>query len=291
MLSTLIQQTANGLALGSIYALVAVGFTMVYGILFFINMPHGDMMMVGTYFALFLFLSGMPFIGMVIGGVIFTAILGITIELVAYRRLRRVRRLAPLLSAVGVSYFLSNGIQVVAGPMPKPFPNPFAGDVTIAGINLPNMILVSIITTAVLALSLEFFIHKTRIGTAIRAASQDLPITALMGLSINMLISLTFGISGSMAVVAGIMIGMRYGSVSPTIGFAFMLKAFAACVLGGIGNIRGAILGGLILGIVEVFAVAYISSAYRDAIAFMVLIAVLLIRPSGILGGRTDVAV
>jgi branched-chain amino acid transport system permease protein len=291
MFNYFFQQVANGLALGSIYALVAIGFTMVYGILFFINMPHGDMMMVGTYVALGLFLGGMPFIGIVIGGIIFTALLGMAIELLAYRRLRKARRLAPLLSAVGVSYTLSNGIQVTAGPMPKPFPKPFSGEIILSGVTIPAVIVITVVTTALLALVLELFIHKTKIGTAIRAASQDLPITALMGISINKIISLTFAISGSMSVVAGIMLGWRYGSVSPTIGFAFMMKAFAACVLGGIGNIRGAIVGSLILGLAEVFAVAYISSAYRDAIAFIVLIATLLIRPSGILGGRTDVAV
>jgi branched-chain amino acid transport system permease protein len=240
---------------------------------------------------LFLVISSVPFGVAVLLGVIFSALLGVATEFFAYRRLRRARRLAPLLSAVGLSYVFANTILVTAGPQPRRFGGPLVGTVAIGDISLPISVMAAIVVTAALAIGLELFIGKTRLGTAIRAASQDLSTTSLMGASLNVLISVTFAISGSLAVIGGIMLGWRYGSVSPNIGFAFMLKAFAACVLGGIGVIRGAILGGIVLGLVEVFAVAYVSSAYRDAIAFAILIATLLIRPSGILGGRTDVAV
>jgi branched-chain amino acid transport system permease protein len=285
------QQLANGIGLGSIYALVAIGFTMVYGILFFINLPHGDVLMVGTYFVLGLIIIGVPFIVSIIIAAIATAILGVVIEITCYRRLRRVRRLAPLLSAIGVSYILSNGLLITAGPRPKSFPQPLSGNITIGNVLIPNVIVLTVVLTAILSIALELFVYRTRLGTAIRAASQDLPTTVLMGINVNLLISLSFAISGVFACIGGTMLAWRYGSVSPSIGFSIMLKAFAACVLGGIGNIRGAIVGGLILGLVEVFAVGYISSALRDIISFAVLVIVLLIRPSGLLGGRTEVAV
>ncbi len=291
-INSLFQQFANGLALGSIYALIAVGFTMVYGILFFINLPHGDMMMVGTYVVAALIGTGIGLFISVIAGIVFTAILAVTIELLAYRRLRQARRVAPVLSAIGVSYVLANGIMVTAGPRPRPFPpSPFSGQLEIGGVAIPYTILITIAVTVIVAIVLELFIQNTRLGTAIRAASQDFRAASLVGINVNRVISTTFAISGALAVSGGVMLGWRYGNLSPHLGFAFMLKAFAACVLGGIGNIRGAILGGLILGMVEVFAVGYVSSAFRDIIAFSVLIVVLLIRPSGILGGRTDVAV
>jgi branched-chain amino acid transport system permease protein len=291
MLPDILQQVANGLALGSVYALIAVGFTMVYGILFFINLPHGDMMMVGTYVVLACLLLRMPFMLAVLAGLAFSAILGVTTEFFAYRRLRRARRLAPLLSAVGLSYVFANSIQVAAGPAPRRFETPVSGTVSLGPVTLPTSVIVIVATTAAIAIALEYFVNRTRLGTAIRAASQDLSAASLMGVNVNMIISLTFGISGMLAVAGGIMIGLRYGTVSPNIGFAFMLKAFAACVLGGIGKIRGAIIGGVVLGLAEVIAVAFVSSAYRDAIAFAILIATLLIRPTGILGGRSEVAV
>jgi branched-chain amino acid transport system permease protein len=199
--------------------------------------------------------------------------------------------LAPLLSAIGVSYILSNGLLITAGPRPKSFPQPLSGNITIGNVLIPNVIVLTVVLTAILSIALELFVYRTRLGTAIRAASQDLPTTVLMGINVNLLISLSFAISGVFACIGGTMLAWRYGSVSPSIGFSIMLKAFAACVLGGIGNIRGAIVGGLILGLVEVFAVGYISSALRDIISFAVLVIVLLIRPSGLLGGRTEVAV
>jgi len=290
MILTLFQQLANGLALGSVYALVAVGFTMVYGILFFINLPHGDVLMVGTYVALVLLSAGIPFLPTVVAAAIFTALLGVFIELSVYRRLRFARRLAPLLSAMGVSYVLSNGIMVLQGPQTRPFPAPLSGDISIVGVNVPIVILVTVATTVILAVALQLFIKRAALGIATRAASQDLPTTALMGVNVNLVISVTFAISGALALIGGVMLAWRYGSVSPTIGFAVMLKAFAACVLGGIGNIQGAMLGGFILGVAEVIGAAYISSAYTDAIAFLVLIATLLFKPSGLLGGRTEVA-
>lgn len=289
--NTLFQQIANGIALGSVYALIAVGFTMVYGVLFFVNLPHGDVMMVGTYVVLALVMAGVPFGVAVLGGLAFTALLGVSVELFAYRRMRRARRLAPLLSAIGVSYLLSNLIMIIAGPRPRPFPSLLRGQLSVAGVTVPISILVTVAVMVTLAIALELFLGRTRLGIAIRATSQNLTATSLMGVNLNTVISVTFAISGGLAVIGGTMLGWRYGSVSPNIGFAFMLKAFAACVLGGIANFKGAIVGGILLGLAEVMASGYLISSYRDAIAFTILIAVLLIRPSGILGGRTDVIV
>lgn len=286
-----IQQLANGIALGSVYALVAVGFTMVYGVLFFVNLPHGDILMAGAYVLFVLIASGLPYVPAVAMAVVFTAMLAVLVELVAYRRLRNARRLAPLLSAIGVSYLLSNAILLVMGPRPRPFPQPFSGQINIAGIEVPLSIIATMVITITAVVALEYFVHRTRLGSAIKAASQDRVAVSLMGANVNWIIAVTFAISGGLALLGGMMLGWRYGTISPLIGFAVMLRAFVACVIGGIGNIAGAMIGGLILGISEVMVVSFMSSAYRDAITFAILIGVLLVRPHGILKGRTDAGV
>jgi len=290
-----VRQLINGLALGSIYALVSIGFAMVYGILFFINFPHGEILMIGMYIALMLMqVVGVPFAITLPLAMILTAFLGITVEKVAYSRLRTTRRLAPLLSAMGVSIAFQNIALVIWGAKPLPYPTPplLQGEgLIIGGIRISPALILIFILSIVLMIALQLFFKYHIVGIAIRAVSQRMDAAKLMGVNPNLEISVTFAIGSALAAAGGVLLGIRYGSVYPTVGFSLMLKAFAACVLGGIGNIPGAVVGGLIIGVAETFAVGFISSAYRDAIAFIVLALVLLVRPSGLLGGRTEAIV
>lgn len=290
-----VRQLINGLALGSIYALISIGFAMVYGILFFINFPHGEILMIGMYIALMLMqLVGIPFAVTLPLAMVLTAMLGVTVEKVAYSRLRTTRRLAPLLSAMGVSLALQNVALVIWGAKPLPYPTPplLQGEgLVIGGIRISPALILIFALSIILMIGLQFFFKHHIVGIAIRAVSQRMDAAKLMGVNPNLEISVTFAIGSALAAAGGVLLGIRYGSVYPTAGFSLMLKAFAACVLGGIGNIPGAVVGGLIIGVAETFAVGYISSAYRDAIAFIVLAVVLLVRPSGLLGGRTEAIV
>jgi branched-chain amino acid transport system permease protein len=289
------RQLVNGLALGSIYALVSIGFAMVYGILFFINFPHGEIMMIGMYIALMLLDKlGVPFVITFPLAMILTAMLGVSVEKVAYSRLRTVRRLAPLLSAMGLSLAFQNLALVVWGAKPLPYPTPplLEGEgLMLGGIRLSPTLILIFALSIILMVLLQVFFQKHIVGIGIRAVSQSLNSAKLMGVNPNLEISVTFAIGSALAAAGGMLLGIRYGSVYPTVGFNLMLKAFAACVLGGIGSIPGAVVGGLIIGVAETLAVGYISSAYRDAIAFLVLVLVLIFRPSGLLGGRTDAIV
>lgn len=290
-----LRQLVNGLALGSIYALISIGFAMVYGILFFINFPHGEILMMGMYIALMLMdRLGIPFVITFPLAMILTAMLGISVEKIAYSRLRTVRRLAPLLSAMGVSLTFQNLALVIWGAKPLPYPTPalLEGEgVTVGGVNISPALILIFVLSIILMIGFQIFFKRHIVGIGIRAVSQSLDAAKLMGVNPNVEISVTFAIGSALAAAGGLLLGIRYGSVYPTVGFSLMLKAFAACVLGGIGSIPGAVVGGLIIGIAETFAVGYISSAYRDAIAFVVLTLVLLIRPSGLLGGRTEAIV
>ena len=290
-----LRQLVNGLALGSIYALISIGFAMVYGILFFINFPHGEILMMGMYIALMLMdRLGIPFVITFPLAMILTAMLGISVEKIAYSRLRTVRRLAPLLSAMGVSLTFQNLALVIWGAKPLPYPTPalLEGEgVTVGGVNISPALILIFVLSIILMIGFQIFFKRHIVGIGIRAVSQSLDAAKLMGVNPNVEISVTFAIGSALAAAGGLLLGVRYGSVYPTVGFSLMLKAFAACVLGGIGSIPGAVVGGLIIGIAETFAVGYISSAYRDAIAFVVLTLVLLIRPSGLLGGRTEAIV
>ncbi len=290
-----LRQLINGLALGSIYSLVAIGFAMVYGILFFINFPHGEILMMGMYIGLILMNQlGMPFFLTLPVAMLLTAVLGMSVEKVAYSRLRNVRRLSPLLSAMGVSIAFQNLALVIWGAKPLSYPVPEilkGKGLNLAGIQLSPSLILIFVLAIVLMVGLQLFFKKHIIGIAIRAVSQMPEAAKLMGVNPNLEISVTFAIGSALAAAGGLMLGIRYGFVYPTVGFSLMLKAFAACVLGGIGSIPGAVVGGVIIGVVETFAVGYISSAYRDAIAFAVLVLVLLIRPSGLLGGRTEAIV
>lgn len=294
-----IQQFINGLSLGSIYALIALGYTMIYGILRFINFAHGDVFMIGAFsgyylamlFAFTTFTGGASVwmaILILIGSMAVCSILGFTLEKLAYKPLRNSPKLTILITAIGVSLFLEYGGQLVFGADPKSFPTLLENKslFNIGGAAVFSNSVVVIIVSLVLMIILRIIIMKTKIGTAMRAVSFNHNVASLMGININGVISFTFIIGSSLAAAAGILFGLNYPKIDPLIGIIYGLKAFVAAVLGGIGNITGAALGGYILGIVETFVSGYLSSTYRDAIAFAVLIIILLFKPTGILGKK-----
>lgn len=286
ILNSIIEQLINGLRTGSIYALIALGYTMVYGIAKMINFAHGDIIMVGAY-ALFVFVTALqiPVILAVILTILFCALLGVVIEKIAYKPLRKAQPLAVLITAIGVSYFLQNLVQIIFGATPKPFASIIrVPAITLGTINISGITLITLIVTTVCMILLSLFISKTKAGRAMRAVSEDKGAAELMGINVNGTISLTFAIGSGLAAVAGILFIAQYESLRPTLGALPGIKAFVAAVLGGIGSIPGAMLGGIILGIIESLSKAYISTQLSDAIVFGVLVVVLLVRPSGLLG-------
>lgn len=286
-----LQQIINGLTLGSIYALVAIGYTMVYGIIQLINFAHGEVLMMGAYFALtFIALGLFPMPVSIIFAMILCAILGMAIEWFAYRPLRHQPRLTALISAVGVSIFLQNFAMIVWGTHPMSFPDPFDGQGIVWLSTKISYLQISIFMVAgVLMILLHFFVQKTRMGRAMRATAEDPETAALMGVPMNRVITLTFGIGSALAAIAGVMMGAYYNSIYPTMGYFIGLKAFAAAVLGGIGNLPGAMMGGLILGIIEIMAIAFgLPSGYQHAISFVILIAILIVRPTGLFGEKVS---
>ncbi|MDQ2977587.1 MAG: branched-chain amino acid ABC transporter permease [Acidobacteriota bacterium] len=291
-MTTFLQQLVNGLSLGSIYALIALGYTMVYGVLRLINFAHGDVYMVGAYVGYYLSrrLQGkepslVSALLVMIGAMVACAVLGLLIERLAYRPVRRASRLTLLIAAIGVSLFLENAGQLVFGPDPKFFPSlaPHA-DFIVAGVRVTSEQLTVIGVSFLLMVLLRFFIQKTRTGKAMRAVSFNLDTAKLMGISTDRIIAITFALGSALAAAAGVLIGMQIPKIDPLMGIIYGLKAFVAAVLGGIGNVPGAVLGGLLIGTSEVMVVGYLSSTYRDAIAFGILILVLILRPQGILG-------
>ena len=291
-MTTFLQQLVNGISLGSIYALIALGYTMVYGVLRLINFAHGDVYMLGAYTGYYLSrkLKGdePSLIGallVMLGAMLVCAIVGVIIERFAYRPVRRAARLTLLITAIGVSLFIENGAQLVFGPDPKFFPSlaPRA-DFIVGGVRLTSEQLTVIAVSVVIMLLLRIFILKTRTGKAMRAVSFNLDAAKLMGISTDRIIAITFALGSALAAAAGVLIGMQIPKIDPLMGIIYGLKAFVAAVLGGIGNVPGAVLGGLLIGTSEVMVVGYLSSTYRDAIAFGILILVLLLRPQGILG-------
>ena len=291
-MTTFLQQLVNGLSLGSIYALIALGYTMVYGVLRLINFAHGDVYMVGAYAGYFLSrrLQGsepslVSALLVMLGSMIACAFLGILIERLAYRPVRREARLTLLITAIGVSLFIENVAQLVFGADPKFFPSlaPRA-DFIVAGVRLTSEQITVIVVSFLLMLLLRFFIMKTRTGKAMRAVSFSLDAARLMGISTDWIISVTFALGSALAAAAGVLIGMQIPKIDPLMGIMYGLKAFVAAVLGGIGSIPGAVLGGLLIGASEVMVVGYLSSTYREAIAFGILILVLILRPQGLLG-------
>ncbi len=296
-MSEFIQQVINGISLGSIYALIALGYTMIYGILRFINFAHGDIFMVGAFIGYFV----SPQVLSLVGGnawiaapvVLFVAMLGcsslgVTIERLAYRPLRSRPRLTVLITAIGVSFFLEYSGQLVFGPDPKLFPAliPSTSLVSTQHVVIGTNSVVVILTAIALMLLLRFIVFRTKMGTAMRAVSFDHRVASLMGINIDSVISFTFVLGSSLAAAASLLYASVYPSINPLMGIFPGLKAFIAAVLGGIGNLAGAALGGLIIGVTETFVSGYISSSYRDAIAFAILILILLFKPSGIFGSH-----
>jgi branched-chain amino acid transport system permease protein len=294
-MSTLLQQLVNGLSLGSIYALIALGYTMVYGVLRLINFAHGDVYMVGAYAGYYLShkLQGKEpsltsAILVMLGAMAACALLGVVIERFAYRPVRRASRLTLLIMAIGVSLFIENAAQLVFGPDPKFFPSLAPRmDVHVAGMRITSEQITVIVVSFLLMIGLRFFILRTRTGKAMRAVSYNLDTAKLMGISTDRIIAVTFALGSALAAAGGVLIGMQIPKIDPLMGIMYGLKAFVAAVLGGIGSVPGAVIGGLLIGTSEVMVVGYLSSTYRDAIAFGILILVLLIRPQGILGRVT----
>ncbi|HHL33875.1 MAG TPA: branched-chain amino acid ABC transporter permease [Desulfobulbaceae bacterium] len=284
-----LQQLINGLGLGSLYGLIAIGYTMVYGILRLINFAHGDVMMMSTYFAFFgISVFALPWWAAALVAMALTALLGITIDQGAYRPLRQAPRISALITAIGVSFFLENVSLVVFGSRPRPFfrPEIFRPIWHFGGITVLSLTVYTILITLALLVVVYVVVYKTRMGMAMRAVSKDMQTVPLMGIDLNRVIAFTFGFGSALAAIGGILWAMKYPQIEPLMGIVPGLKAFVAAVLGGIGNVFGAVLGGFILGITEIMLVAFWPelSGYRDAFAFLLLILVLLFRPTGIMG-------
>jgi branched-chain amino acid transport system permease protein len=288
-----LQQVINGLQIGFVYALIALGYTMVYGIVRLINFAHGDVFMVGAFIGLYAIERyGLPLSAVFLLAVLGCSLLAVAMERIAYRPLRDAPKIASLITAIGVSLFLEyfTSLRQVFGPNYYSFPRPFTVSAWEArGISLTNIQAIIFFVTLACLVLLQFVVYRTRFGKAMRAVSYD-PVTAgLMGVNVDLVISFTFGLGAALAGVGGVLYGIAYPQVNTFMGVMPGLKAFTAAVLGGIGSIPGAVLGSLIMGQAETLSSAYLSSTYRDGIAFLILIAVLLVRPTGILGAsRTE---
>lgn len=285
---TFVQQFINGLSLGSVYALMALGYTMVYGIAKMLNFAHGDIIMVGAYtVAVVCSTLGLSPIIAILASVVVCTTLGVTIEKIAYKPLRGASPLAVLITAIGVSYFLQSVALLIFGSNAKKVPPVVTlGSLKVANIDFSGVAIVIIGITVLIMICLSLFINCTKVGKAMLAVSEDKGAAELMGINVNGTISLTFAIGSALAAVAGVLFVSSYGYVDPYTGALPGIKAFVAAVLGGIGSIPGAMLGGVMLGIIESLSKAYISTDLADAIVFGVLIVVLLVRPTGILGKK-----
>ena len=293
MLINFIEQLINGLRNGRISELIAIGYTMVYGIAKMINFAHGDIIMVGAY-ALYFSISvlGLPVPVALVITVIVCAVLGVVIEKVAYKPLRSAPPLAVLITAIGMSFFLQSASLLIFGSTPIPFQSVIPNvNISVGPVVISSITVVTLIVTAIAMILLTLFVNKTKMGSAMRAVSEDKGAAELMGINVNSTISLTFAIGSALAAVAGVLYICQYQSMKPTLGALPGIKAFVAAVLGGIGSIPGAMLGGILLGLIESVSKAYISTELADAIVFGVLIVVLLFRPSGLLGKKKIVKV
>ncbi len=279
-------QVLNGLQLGSIYALVALGYTMVYGIILLLNFAHGDIIMFGSYVAwIALVQLGLNPAIAVLLAVFGCVVLGVLIDKVAYAPLRDAPRLSILITAIGVSYLLENGVQLLLGADAKVVPSIIdLGTVQVFGSTLSGTALLTVAVTIVATVVLTLLVQKTRLGKAMRAVSEDMGAARLMGVNVNSTISFTFAVGSALAGIAAILYSMAYQQVSPTMGVMLGTKAFVAAVLGGIGSIPGAVIGGLIVGFSEVFVAAFGLSVWQDAVVFLLLILVLVVKPTGLLG-------
>jgi branched-chain amino acid transport system permease protein len=292
------QQLINGLVLGAVYALIALGYTMVYGILQLINFAHGEVYMLGAYLAIIvlgvLTALGLPSFSLLLtlaitiaAAMLFCGAYGAMIERTAYRPLRRAGKLTPLISAVGMSIILQNFVMLAQGKEYKFLPPVVTVEgLTFLGAQVSAVEIIILATSVLLMFALQLFTTRTRLGKAMRATSQDMTMSGLVGVDINRVISVTFMIGSALAAVAGVLVTLYYGVVHFFMGYTAGLKAFTAAVLGGIGSIPGAMLGGVMLGVIENFGASYISGVYKDAFAFLVLIITLIVRPSGLLGQR-----
>lgn len=279
----------SGLGLGSVYAIIALGYTMVYGIVKMLNFAHGDVIMVGGYVAFFaLSTFNLPLPLTLLITIIICALLGFTIEKLAYKPLRGASSLSVLITAIGVSYFLQNSAQLLFSSSTKVFPMLFKDNINIFGTSIAIINIITILTCIIIMSLLTLFINKTKTGMAMRACSQDKDAARLMGINVNKTISITFAIGSGLAAIAAFLLCSTYPSVYPTLGSLPGIKAFTAAVFGGIGSIPGAFLGGILLGLIETLSKAYISTQLSDAIVFAVLIIVLLIRPAGLLGKKVS---
>ena len=284
----LLQQIVNGITVGAIYAMVALGYSMVYGVLQIVNWAHADVLMFGTFIGLVLTnVFHLPLFAMVVLAATFTAVLAMGVELIAYRPIKSAnRRMAVLVSALGMSTFLQNLAQLVFGSSSQPFPTIEKVNYTIGKVTFTNVQMIILGTTAIMLLILYIVVYKTKIGVAMRACSVSIQNAKLMGINTNFIISLTFGLGAFMSGIAGICIATYYNAVYPTMGYLLGMKAFSAAILGGIGSIPGSVLGGFVIGIIESLGAGYLSSGYRDAYAFIIMILVLAIRPSGLMGAK-----
>ena len=293
-----LQQLINGLTLGAVYGLIAIGYTMVYGIIGMINFAHGDIYMVSAFIAVTGFtllaafgVSSVPFalVVVLIVAVLFTSVYGWAVERVAYRPLRGSTRLAPLISAIGMSIFLQNMVQLTQGARVKPIPPMLTGGIDIYEtaeftVRIAYSQILIVLVTVGLMIGFSWLITRTSFGRQQRACEQDRTMTALLGINVDRTISLTFMLGAALAAVAGVMVTVYYGVVDFYIGFVAGIKAFTAAVLGGVGSLPGAMLGGLIIGLIEAFWSSYLSAEYKDVATFSILILVLMFRPSGLLG-------
>ena len=289
---TFLSYLISGISLGSVYAIIALGYTMVYGIAKMLNFAHGDVIMVGAYisFCTTSYLGLSPLVSVLLA-IVVCPVLGIVIERLAYKPLRQAPALAVLITAIGVSYFLQNAALLIWGSSSKTFSS-VVGDWSIKLFNdqltITGVTIVTVLACVVIMVALTLFTTKTKLGTAMRAVSEDKGAAQLMGISVNSTISLTFAIGSGLAAIAGVLLCSAYPMLMPTTGSMPGIKAFTAAVFGGIGSIPGAMIGGILLGIIEIFAKAYISTQLSDAVVFAVLIVVLLVKPDGLLGKRVS---
>ncbi len=293
-MSEFFQQIVNGVTWGSVYALIALGYTMVYGILRLINFAHGDVYMLGAFFGFYLARAmgtaggGSPAAALLVllGAMAGCGLVGYVIERFAYKPVRRSPRLSALITAIGVSLLLENGGILLFGPDPKFFPQliPSRNVSLGGGVTMSNQQIIILAVSLILMVVLRFIVIRTRVGKAMRAVSHNHMAAALMGISVDRIITFTFVLGSTLAAAAGVLVALQNPKIDPLMGIMPGLKAFVAAVLGGIGNIPGAVIGGLVMGVAEVMVVAYLSPTYRDAIAFVLLIVILLVRPAGILG-------
>lgn len=286
IITQILQQLVNGLSLGSIYALIALGYTMVYGIIKLINFAHGDIMMVGAYTGWFaITFLHLPFLPALIVSMLTCALLGVIIERIAYKPLRNASRIAALITAIGVSLFLEYGGMLVLTAQVRTYPPVFPETMYIVGgVYFKYGDIVMLVTSVILMALLHFIVQYTKMGKAMRAVSFDQEAALLMGINTNNIISFTFAIGSALAAAAGVLMGVYFNTIDPLMGIIPGLKAFVAAVLGGIGIIPGAMVGGLMLGLVESIVSGFGASTWRDAVAFLILILVLIIKPSGLFG-------